>query len=136
MWLLTRGRFRRSLWLIVVAILSAVTVARGEWSLPRDVHVADLPREARSPLELIKRGGPYPYDRDGVTFGNYEQRLPPQPRGYYREYTVPTPGLSHRGARRLVVGCDRRLPSRGTCGAGGEFYYTDDHYRSFRHIIE
>ena len=83
-----------------------------------------LPPEARETLRLIARGGPFPYDRDGVVFGNFEKRLPQRPRGHYREYTVPTPGVSHRGARRIVAGGDP--PS--------EFFYTDDHYETFRRI--
>lgn len=86
------------------------------------VAVDDLPREARATLRLIERGGPFPYKRDGVVFGNYEKRLPAKPRGYYREYTVPTPGASNRGARRIVA------------GSAAERYYTADHYRSFRRI--
>ena len=85
---------------------------------------ASLPREARDTLRLIAAGGPFPFDRDGTVFQNREGRLPPQPRGYYREYTVVTPGSSDRGARRIVAGGDP--PS--------EFHYTDDHYRSFRRI--
>jgi guanyl-specific ribonuclease Sa len=83
-----------------------------------------LPPEARETLRLIARGGPFPYERDGVVFGNFEKRLPQRPRGYYREYTVPTPRVAHRGARRIVTGGDP--PS--------EFFYTDDHYESFRRI--
>ena len=103
-----------------------------------------MPREARDTLALIRQGGRFPYERDGVVFGNYEQWLPAHPRGYYREYTVPTPGVPHRGAQRIVAGgCDRdaapgrRPPERWTapCPAG-EFYYTRDHYRSFRRILE
>ncbi|KAB2839027.1 MAG: ribonuclease [Burkholderiales bacterium] len=89
-----------------------------------EVTLAQLPPEARQTLVLIKAGGPFRYDRDGVVFGNFEKRLPAQPRGYYREYTVPTPGLKHRGARRIVA------------GKPGEFYYTADHYRSFQRIRE
>ena len=83
-----------------------------------------LPSEARDTLALIKAGGPFPYSQDGKTFQNREKRLPPRERGYYREYTVKTPGAKDRGARRIVA------------GRGGERYYTDDHYRSFRRIIE
>lgn len=86
------------------------------------VEVTDLPGEAAEVLADIDRGGPYDYDRDGVTFGNYEGVLPDEQRGYYREYTVETPGLSHRGARRIVV------------GGGTLFYWTDDHYESFSRI--
>jgi ribonuclease T1 len=88
------------------------------------VLLADLPREAHQTLALIKDGGPFPYSRDGVVFGNYEKRLPLHQRGYYREYTVKTPGRRDRGARRIVI------------GRGDEYYYTDDHYRSFKRIRE
>ena len=81
-----------------------------------------LPPEAITTLELIERGGPFPYDRDGTVFQNRERLLPDRPRGYYREYTVETPGSRDRGARRIVAG-----------GQPPEvYYYTDDHYRSFR----
>ena len=86
------------------------------------VAVADLPAEAQQTLKLIDQGGPYPYSRDGVVFGNFEKILPQQARGYYHEYTVKTPGESDRGARRIVT------------GKNGERYYTDDHYKSFRRI--
>lgn len=88
-----------------------------------------LPPEALEALARIAAGGPFPYRRDGIVFGNFEQRLPPAPRGYYREYTVPTPGVAHRGARRLV--CGGQQPRRpDVC------YYSPDHYRSFRRIVE
>ncbi|MDP2431001.1 MAG: ribonuclease domain-containing protein [Pseudomonadota bacterium] len=90
-----------------------------------EIAVADLPPEGRATLALIKQGGPFPYSRDGIIFGNREGLLPAQSRGYYREYTVPTPGLSHRGPRRIVSG-----------GHGGEYWYTADHYRSFKRIRE
>lgn len=90
----------------------------------RYVAVADLPEEARDTLKLIDRGGPFPYDRDGAVFGNFEKLLPQQDRGYYREYTVKTPGERDRGARRIVT------------GNGGQRYYTEDHYKSFRRIAE
>lgn len=83
-----------------------------------------LPPEGRETLELIRSGGPFPYDRDGITFQNREGILPSQQRGYYREYTVPTPGEDDRGARRIVG------------GEAGDRYYTDDHYDSFRQIEE
>ncbi len=83
-----------------------------------------LPPEAITTLERILRGGPFPYRNDGVTFQNRENRLPARPRGYYREYTVPTPGARDRGARRIISGGDPPT----------EFYYTADHYRSFRPI--
>jgi ribonuclease T1 len=89
-----------------------------------EVAYAALPPAAQQTLQLIKRGGPYSYQRDGAAFGNYERLLPQRVRGYYREYTVPTPGAKNRGARRIVAGRD------------GEYYYSDDHYRSFRRIRE
>jgi ribonuclease T1 len=92
------------------------------------VGLADLPREAHQTLALIKAGGPFPYEKDGTRFQNREKRLPIQPSGYYTEYTVRTPGEKTRGARRIVAGGDPRT--------SGEYYYTDDHYDSFRRIIE
>ncbi|HYR36957.1 MAG TPA: ribonuclease domain-containing protein [Burkholderiales bacterium] len=89
-----------------------------------DVRIDQLPPEARQTLGLIEAGGPFPYARDGVVFNNREAQLPKQARGYYREYTVKTPGARDRGARRIIV------------GRGGERYYTQDHYRTFRRIIE
>jgi guanyl-specific ribonuclease Sa len=81
-----------------------------------------LPPEARDTLALIAHGGPFPHSQDGVVFGNYEHLLPEQPRGYYHEYTVETPGARTRGTRRIITG-----------GTPPEvYYYTDDHYRSFR----
>lgn len=81
-----------------------------------------LPAEAKTTLDLILRGGPFPYRQDGVVFQNREKRLPQKPRGFYHEYTVETPGLEHRGARRIITGGD---PVE-------IYYYTDDHYDSFR----
>lgn len=83
---------------------------------------AFLPPEARDTLALIARGGPFPHQQDGVVFGNYEHLLPSEPRGYYHEYTVETPGARTRGARRIITGGEP--PS--------VYYYTGDHYRSFR----
>jgi guanyl-specific ribonuclease Sa len=87
-----------------------------------DRPASSLPPEAVATLQAIERGGPFPYDRDGITFQNRERRLPDRPRGYYREYTVPTPGSRDRGARRIISGGD---PPE-------VYYYTDDHYRTFR----
>jgi len=81
-----------------------------------------LPAEARQTIALIQRGGPFPHRQDGSTFGNREQQLPQRPRGYYREYTVDTPGGGNRGARRIVTGGN----------PPDAWYYTDDHYESFR----
>ena len=83
---------------------------------------AFMPPEACVTLTAILQGGPFPYAQDGVVFGNYEGLLPQQPRGYYHEYTVATPGAHDRGARRIITG--------GT--PPSVFYYTDDHYRSFK----
>jgi len=89
-----------------------------------EIDAADLPAEAHYALQLIQKGGPFPYAKDGTVFGNREEILPAEPRGYYHEYTVTTPGKRDRGARRIIV------------GKNGEYYYTDDHYRSFRRIRE
>jgi ribonuclease T1 len=86
------------------------------------VSTTSLPVEARQTLALIDSGGPFPYDQDGVVFGNREALLPDHTTGYYHEYTVPTPGSPDRGARRIIT------------GGAGEVYYTDDHYRSFERI--
>lgn len=89
----------------------------------------ELPKQATQTLALIESGGPFPYDKDGTVFGNRERILPKQRRGYYREYTVKTPGLSHRGARRIVCGgLKPTTPDR--C------YYTQDHYASFKRIVD
>ncbi|MFN6961371.1 MAG: ribonuclease domain-containing protein [Rhodocyclaceae bacterium] len=88
-----------------------------------------LPPQAHEVLARIASGGPFPYRRDGIVFGNFERRLPPAPRGYYREYTVPTPSVRQRGARRIV--CGGQEPRRpDVC------YYSPDHYRSFLRIVE
>ena len=97
-------------------------------ALMEEVLVADLPPEARRTLVLIRQGGPFPYRKDGTTFGNRERLLPLKRRGYYTEYTVPTPSSRDRGARRIVAGGDPVLSD--------ELYYTDDHYASFRKIRE
>jgi ribonuclease T1 len=103
---------------------ATVTVAQeGEtWTRVREV----VPEKEREPLlatlALIDRGGPYPYRKDGSTFSNREALLPARPRGYYREYTVPTPGSDDRGARRVVQGKD------------GDTWYTSDHYKTFVRI--
>lgn len=95
----------------------------------QEIAARDLPPQGREVLALIAAGGPFPHRRDGIVFGNYEKRLPLKERGYYREYTVPTPGVEHRGARRIV--CGGQAPSRPEA-----CYYTADHYRSFRKIAE
>jgi ribonuclease T1 len=97
-----------------------------------EIAVADLPPQARETLALIRKGGPFPYRKDGTTFQNREKRLPLQTRGYYREYTVRTPGSRDRGARRIVAGAG----ARGDPATSGEYYYTADHYETFRRIRE
>jgi ribonuclease T1 len=116
--------------LIVLAMLVALlpgTHARGAAALA-EIHASALPPEARDVLGRIHRGGPFAYDRDGVAFGNREALLPSRPPGYYREYTVSTPGVTTRGGRRIVCGGSRAAPE--AC------FYSDDHYRSFRRINE
>ncbi|MBX3664628.1 MAG: ribonuclease [Burkholderiales bacterium] len=130
--------------LLAAVALSAAVLARGDAPSLPGVRIHELPPEAGRTLQLIRRGGPYPHDRDGITFNNYEKRLPAARRGHYSEYTVMTPGIRHRGARRIVVGCERVRPQPRPgrklwlehCRDGGEFYYTADHYRSFRRIVE
>jgi ribonuclease T1 len=93
-----------------------------------EIAAAQLPGEARATLALIRAGGPFPYAKDGTTFGNREGLLPKRARGYYTEYTVKTPGSRDRGARRIVAGGDPRT--------SGEYWYTADHYQSFLRIRE
>jgi len=116
--------------LLLLGLLLPVAHAReGVSPLALDeIRLAELPREARDTLVLIRRGGPFPHAKDGTIFGNRERLLPRQPRGYYTEYTVPTPGARDRGARRIVAGGDPRV--------SGEYWWTPDHYRSFRRIRE
>jgi len=112
-----------------LSLLPASALARDTAALPAaEIAVDRLPPEARATLALIRAGGPFPYDKDGTVFGNREGLLPRQPRGYYREYTVRTPGSRDRGARRIVAGGEPQRPA--------DLWYTDDHYRSFRRIRE
>lgn len=120
---------RRTLaWLLLGLSLAAGFLPSASAQRPsppgNEVAAADLPREARDTLALIAAGGPFPYAKDGTVFQNREGRLPTQRRGYYKEYTVKTPGARNRGARRIVA------------GAGGEMWYTEDHYETFRRIRE
>ena len=122
-------KFRSALTALLLGFLCLVSQACARSDAPgapaiREIPAAELPAEARHTIALIRKGGPFPHERDGVVFGNFEKRLPMQARGYYREYTVRTPGAKNRGARRIVA------------GRGGELYYTGDHYRSFRRIKE
>jgi len=119
------GRFAAAL---LALVLSFAAFGRGDAppaaSTAAEISASQLPPEARETIALIRKGGPFPYERDGTVFGNFEKRLPLQARGYYREYTVRTPGARNRGARRIVA------------GKAGELYYTDDHYDTFRRIRE
>ncbi|HET9822208.1 MAG TPA: ribonuclease [Burkholderiaceae bacterium] len=106
--------------------LQALSAAPGDAAT---VALSELPAEARQTHSLIARGGPFPYAKDGTVFGNRERLLPRKARGWYREYTVRTPGSRDRGARRIVCGgAEPKAPE--AC------YYTADHYASFRRIVQ
>lgn len=111
---------------LALAFVAPAAAQRAEPATPRidEIRVQDLPVEARETVALIHKGGPFPYAKDGAIFGNREGMLPRAKRGYYREYTVKTPGVRSRGARRIVA------------GASGEIYYSDDHYNRFRRVRE
>lgn len=98
-------------------------------SVTEQIPLAALPPQGQRVMAQIRQGGPFRYEKDGTVFGNRERLLPRAKRGYYREYTVPTPGLSHRGARRIVCGGEQPQ-SPDAC------YYTEDHYSSFRRILQ
>ena len=108
---------------LVAALVSLAVQAKD--ALP-DIPFGRLPPEAQQTIVLIQRGGPFPYAKDGATFGNYEGSLPRRQRGYYREYTVKSPGARNRGARRIIAG---GMPP-------AEYYYTADHYATFGRIRE
>jgi ribonuclease T1 len=103
-------------------------VARRRAGVVGTIAAQQLPNEARQTLERIEAGGPFPYDKDGSRFGNYERSLPQQSRGYYREYTVKNSNSRNRGAKRIVCGGDQR--------AANDCYYTEDHYNSFKRITK
>jgi ribonuclease T1 len=116
--------------LVLAAVLFAAIEASARTApdaLP-EIAVAALPSQARDLLIAIRSGGPFRFERDGVVFGNREQILPMQVRGYYHEYTVPTPGVKNRGARRIVCGGPAKTPA--AC------FYSADHYQSFARIRE
>ena len=122
------NKFLQRGFVFFAAILFSLAVsARGPAALGT-ITVAELPYEAQRTLQLIRQGGPYPYAKDGVVFGNYERVLPEHKRGYYHEFTVKTPHMRSRGARRIVVG--------GEPSSSRERYYTEDHYASFKRIQE
>jgi ribonuclease T1 len=108
--------------LSLVAFEAPAQRAAATPALAGEMRESQLPPEARATLALIRKGGPFPYAKDGAVFGNREAALPKEKRGYYREYTVKTPHVRTRGTRRIIR------------GAGGEYYYTDDHYNRFWRI--
>jgi ribonuclease T1 len=119
--------------LTVAATFATLAPTRSEAKqssgLGADVSLASLPPEAQRTDQLIHSGGPFPFSRDGVVFGNYEKRLPREPRGWYHEYTVPTPGAHNRGARRIICGGSQPTEP-DAC------FYTEDHYNSFHRIVK
>ena len=134
-----RARVGKARGVALAAVLAAVlgTIAvqarapNASWSdsSAATVVVSGLPPQGQDVMNQIRQGGPFRYDKDGSVFGNRERLLPNEKRGYYREYTVPTPGLNHRGARRIVCGgLKPRAPE--AC------YYTEDHYTTFRLIVQ
>jgi ribonuclease T1 len=113
--------------LVLMAVSSGVQGRESPPPAPTVVELQSLPAEARETHRLIRQGGPFPYGKDGTVFGNRERLLPTARRGFYREYTVRSPGSPDRGARRIV--CGGQAPQRpDVC------YYTQDHYASFRRI--
>ena len=122
-----------ALWAAVFFVtLAAPTESLAKEALPaqsasQTVTLADLPRQGRETYELILKGGPFAYDKDGTVFGNRERNLPAQKRGYYREYTVKTPYARNRGAKRIVCGGSQPAQPEAC-------YYSDDHYASFKRI--
>ncbi len=122
---------------IVVTLAGAMLATGAVWAKAPppgaadlgNVALASLPQEARNTERLIRAGGPFPYRKDGTVFGNRERVLPAEPRGYFREYTVKTPGARNRGACRMV--CGGRQPTRPEA-----CYYTGDHYASFRRVVQ
>jgi len=117
--------------LLALALVAPLALAERA-ALLTEIALSDLPPEARVTVARVKSGGPFPYAKDGSVFGNRERHLPRQSRGYYREYTVKTPGARDRGARRIVAG----IGAAGDVRTSGEYYYSDDHYHSFRRIRE
>jgi ribonuclease T1 len=117
------GKFLLTFALICAAGIGIVQAKPTADGLPV-IAAMELPKQAQETIALIKAGGPFPYSRDGIAFSNREKILPKQKRGYYKEYTVKTPGAKNRGARRIVTGGE------------GQFYYSDDHYASFKRVLE
>jgi ribonuclease T1 len=101
--------------------------AAAAFAFSNDIAFNDLPKQAQSTYALIQQGGPFPYEKDGVVFGNYERQLPQQKRGFYHEYTVKMPSSKNRGAIRIVCGGLKNKPFEAC-------YYTDNHYATFKKI--
>ncbi|MEO6031698.1 MAG: ribonuclease [Burkholderiaceae bacterium] len=112
---------------MLASTLLASPVVESKGPTPETVALLQLPTEAQTTHERILQGGPFPYAKDGTVFGNRERLLPAHPRGFYREYTVSTPGLRDRGARRIVCGGHQATQPQAC-------FYTADHYNSFRRI--
>ena len=127
----TRQRWTHALMGLILLICTILVHARSpqEVSDLSTMLTTELPREGQETYQLIRKGGPFPYEKDGTVFGNRERILPREARGYYREYTVRTPGARNRGARRIV--CGGPVPAEPKA-----CYYTQDHYASFRMIVE
>jgi len=118
----------KSLLLISSLLIAFAAPAQQDFAAPgASMSEQELPAQGLETYRNIRKGGPFPFDKDGVIFGNRERLLPPQKRGFYREYTVRTPGERKRGPRRIVCGGPAAMPE--AC------YYTADHYASFRKIV-
>lgn len=115
--------------LLATASIHATAKAPPAIEASQEVVLLALPAEAQATHRLILEGGPFPYPKDGSVFGNRERLLPNHPRGYYREYTVRTPGSRDRGARRIV--CGGKEPAKPEA-----CYYTADHYATFRRVVQ
>lgn len=115
--------------LLGASFLGGLAQARGVATDFGSVALTQLPEQARQTEQLIRSGGPFPYSKDGTVFGNRERLLPRERRGYYREYTVKTPGSRDRGARRIICGGSKPK-------APDACYYTADHYASFKRIAQ
>jgi ribonuclease T1 len=124
----TLGKFVAVVFGLSIALFASGADARSSLGT---IHAADLPEQGRQVLAAIHAGGPFAFKRDGIVFGNREGVLPKHPRGYYAEYTVPTPGERTRGARRIIAGSG----TTGDFRTSDEYYYTNDHYENFRRIV-
>jgi len=125
---MSRTGFLRYWTLFLLGLFLSGSLQAKEVAQMDTVALSQLPPEVHQTIKLVKQGGPFPYSKDGIVFGNYEKNLPVRARGYYHEYTIRTPGIRGRGARRLIVGGEPSLRA--------EYYYTADHYMTFRRIRE